>query len=184
MDVKRAIAVVVAAVVFSAVAYGQAPGDGAQGVAPSAAPEPVFRSPFSLRLAVDKDHYYEQKFDKVPYVADNDVYLFAGDAFGINLVVADGKVTGIVYQPDTKKADVLLRFSQEKSKSGNMMMLVVQSKLKQKLFYEALMTVPQKDGIYKTNMLPVEAGLVSYESWPHPIVQLVLKNFRFSESGE
>ena len=33
----------------------------------------VFRKPFTLKLHVDKEHFYEEKFDKMPFVHDGDV---------------------------------------------------------------------------------------------------------------
>ena len=45
----------------------------------------------------------------------------------------------------------------------------------------ALTTVPGKKEIYKTSIMPIEARLSDFESWPHPIVQLVLRNFRLSD---
>ncbi len=40
---------------------------------------PVLRKPFTLRLKLDSDHYYEEKFTRdIPYVQDNSVYMFAG----------------------------------------------------------------------------------------------------------
>jgi len=140
----------------------------------------VFRDPFTLRLAVDKDHYYEEHFEKIPYVANKDIYLFAGEKFGISLRISDGEVSEVIYQPDLAKADLQLKFSQEK-KLKNGMMLVIESKIKKRLYLDALMTVPQSKEIHGTSILPVEAGLSDYESWPHPIVQLVLRNLRFSE---
>jgi hypothetical protein len=41
--------------------------------------KPVFRAPFVLKLRTDSNRYYEEKFDRVPYVVDNDTYLFAGE---------------------------------------------------------------------------------------------------------
>jgi hypothetical protein len=82
--------------------------------------EPVFRAPFKLRLHVDDDRYYEQSVDRIPYVADNDVYLFAGEAFGLNVTVTKNEVSHME-----------LRFTQEKSQNGWMMMLVIRNKLKQ-----------------------------------------------------
>jgi len=148
------------------------------------APEPVFRAPFDLKLHIDKEHYYQQHFDKVPYVIENDVYLFAGESFGINVTAVDNRITGVTYQPNSKKCDISFIFKQEKlNKEQMMMILITQSKLKHRLLFDALMTVPGKDGILKTNILPIDAGLSSFESWPHPIVQLVLTNFRFVESN-
>ncbi len=148
----------------------------------------VFREPFTLRLHVDKDHYYEEHYHKgIPYVAEDDVYLFSGDKFGISLTFKADKTIEVTYQPDGKKADVWFIFTQEKKLAGGVgMMLTIQNKLKRELRMDALMTVPGKKEIYKTSILPIEAGLGGFESWPHPIVQLVLKNFRLSEkeSGE
>ena len=85
---------------------------------------------------------------------------------------------------DAAKADVWLIFRQDKMKDDKpMMMLIIQNKSKHKLFLDALMTVPESKGILKTSIVPVEPGLSDFESWPHPIVQLVLRNFRFSEKG-
>lgn len=152
----------------------------AQEKAPADAP--VFRAPFTLKLRIDKARYYEEHFDKIPYVADGEVYLFSGEKFGINLTAAEDGTLGATYQPDVKKADVWFIFTQEKmDKDKLMMLLTVKSNLDRRLFYDALMTVPEKKEIYKTNMLPVEAHLSNFESWPHPIVQLVLGHFRFTE---
>jgi hypothetical protein len=130
---------------------------------------PVFRDPFTLKLHVDKDHDYEEHFEKIPYVADNDIYLFSRDHFGINVTVTEGEISGVSYRPNIAKADVEFKFTQEKVRGGQwMMMLVIKSKLKQRLFLHALMTVPGKEGTYKTNILPVQPGLSGFESWPQP----------------
>jgi hypothetical protein len=144
---------------------------------------PVFREPFTLKLRVDKKHYYEERYDKrIPYVANNDVYLFSGESFGLSLKVTGDEVTGLAYAADSKKADVFLTFREEHQADGTeMMLLIVQNKTKHRIYFDALMTRPDAKGIYKTSILPVEAGLSNYESWPHPIVQLVLRNIRFSE---
>jgi len=150
-----------------------------QGMAASEA-ELVFRKPFTLKLHVDKDHYYEETFDrKIPYVADNDVYLFSGESFGLKLNIMNGKIGPVTYNKEKAGADIELEFTQKTQKDGNpMMMLVIKSNIKQILYMDALMTVPGKEGIYKTNILPLQPGLSGYESWPHPIVQLVLRNLR------
>jgi hypothetical protein len=142
----------------------------------------VFRQPFTLTLHVDKEHYYEEKFGKIPYVHDDNVYLFKGDAFGIDLDITNEVIRGVSYQADTNKAAVSLRFTQEIRENGEaMMLLVIKNHTKRKLFIDALMTVPQRTKAQKTSILPVEPGLTGYESWPHPIVQLVLRNIRLTD---
>jgi hypothetical protein len=155
----------------------------AQEQSPSAEAAPTFREPFTLKLRVDKQHYYEQHFDKVPYVAGSEVYLFVDDHFAVNLADTKAEFLTVTYQADSGKADVLLSFTQETDGKGDLfMMLTVQNKLHRGFSYDALMTVPTKKEILETHVLPVEAGLSNFESWPHPIVQLVLRNFRFSDS--
>ena len=155
----------------------------AQGQSPTAEAAPTFREPFTLKLRVDKQHYYEQHFDNVPYVAGSDVYLFVDDHFGVNLTDTKAEFLTVTYQPDGGKADILFSFTQETDGKGNpFMMLSVQNKLNRGFSYDALMTVPTKKEILETHVLPVEARLSNFESWPHPIVQLVLRNFRFSDS--
>jgi acylphosphatase len=131
---------------------------------------------------VDKENYYEQKFPKIPYVYKDHVYLFKDDVFGIDLRITNGMVQGVSYQSDTNKAAVSLRFTQEVKDNGDaMMLLVIENHTKHKLFIDALMTVPKREKPQRTSILPVDAGRSGFESWPHPIVQLVLQNIRFTE---
>jgi hypothetical protein len=141
----------------------------------------IFRDPFTLKLQVDKDHFYEEKFDKIPYVAGSDVYLFFGENFGVKVITTNDEISKIIYEQDPAKADIAFKLTQEVTDGRPMTMLVIQNRLKRRLFLDALMTVPNKKGAFKTSILPIEKGLSNFESWPHPIVQLVLRNFRFSQ---
>ena len=138
--------------------------------------EPVFRPPFVVKL-----RHYEEHFDKVPYVAGDDVHLFAGENFGINVTMVGDQVSRITYQRDPAKGDVEFKFTQEKK--GPMMMLFIRNGLTRRLFFDASMTVPERKGVYRTSVLPVEPAATNVESWPHPIVQLVLRNLRFSPAA-
>lgn len=141
----------------------------------------VFRKPFELKLRIDKDRFYTETFPKLPYVDKTHVYLVNGDNFGVNLRSAKG-VQEPVYQPDPAKADVAFAFSQKVGDDGTaMMLLVIKNNTKSRLFMDALMTVPGKNGVATTSILPVGAGLSDFESWPHPIVQLVLRNLRLEK---
>lgn len=144
----------------------------------------VLREPFTLTLPVDKNHYYEERYEKkIPYVFNNDVYLFNGEKFGIKVTMSGEEIAGITYEKDLKKADVTFEFTQEKDAGRVMTMLVIGNKLPRRLYLDALMTRPDSKKILRTSILPVEAKLTNYESWPHPIIQLVLRNFRFSEKS-
>ena len=146
------------------------------------ADEITFREPFTLKLHVDKENFYEQKIGKIPFVANGDVYLFKGDEFGLTLDIQENKIRAVRYQPDLKKADVTLKFSQEVMRDGNgMMLLRIQNGTKVTLNVDAIMTVPGHKGAAKTSILPIEPGIAGNESWPHPILQLVLRNIRIAK---
>jgi len=150
--------------------------------AAKSAEEPVFREPFTLKLHVDKERFYEEKFGKVPFVHDGNVYLFKGDNFGLTLEIKEHAIQSVKYQPDLKKADLTLKFTENKLADGApMMLLKLHNKTKETLNVDALMTVPGQKGIAKTNILPISPGLSGFESWPHPIVQLVLRNIRIGK---
>lgn len=169
-------------ILFLAYLFNAYAGDNQQTKMETLTEDSVFRAPFTLKLYVDKEHYYEESYGKIPYVHHDDIYLFSGESFGVEVDIKDNKIVNLKYQSDPQKADIALRFSQEIDKDGGQaMFLKIESKLKQKLYLDAKMTIPGKKEIYKTSILPVEPGLFGYETWPHPIVQLVLTNLRLNE---
>jgi hypothetical protein len=131
---------------------------------------------------VDKEHYYEQKVGKIPYVHRDSVYLLKGDEFGLTLDIQNNTVRSVKYQKDLKKADLTLTLTQEVQPDGNaFMMLHIHNNTKHTLDLDALMTVPDHKGVAKTTILAVQPGLSGFETWPHPIVQLVLRNIRIAK---
>ncbi|HSJ00925.1 MAG: hypothetical protein ACAI34_07130 [Verrucomicrobium sp.] len=148
----------------------------------AADPEAVFRKPFTLKLYVDKEHFYEEKFGEIPYVHSGNVYLFKDDELGLRLEMKGEVISKVKYEPDLTKADVTLKFSQKVSAEGTAMMLLhLHNNTKQTLNFDALMTTPGRKGIAKTSILPLLPGLSGFESWPHPIVQLVLQDIRIGK---
>ena len=156
--------------------------------AQTAAPKPkspVSREPFTLKLKVDKDHFYEERFDRrIPFVSENEVYLFLGDKFGVNLTVRNDRVMDVRYQPDATKADVWFSFEQPQELPGGLgMTLAIENKMKRGLSMDGLMSVPKKKEVIKTSILPVQAGKSGLETWPHPISQLVLGNLQLTKDS-
>jgi hypothetical protein len=141
----------------------------------------VMREPFDLKLKIDKEHYDQVHYDKQPYVSDNEVYLFSGDKFGVNILVRDGHIAEVRYQPDAKKADIWFGFEQPKElQNGIGMTLSIDNKMKRAVSMEAQMMSPVRNIPIKTSILPVKPGKSGLESWPHPIWQLVLGNLQLT----
>jgi len=148
---------------------------------PLKADESVLRDPFTLKLKLPGGGNYEERFDQTPYVKDGSIYIFPGEKFGVNAQVDGDKIASLSYVKNPAKADVRLELTEQRGGQGVMMLLVIESKLKQTLYLDAGMQVPNRKGAYKTSILPVLAGKSGFESWPHPISLLILRNLRFTK---
>ena len=146
---------------------------------------PVLREPFTQKLKIDKEHYSEERYDRrIPYVSENEVYLFLNDKFGVNITVRDGRIVTVRYQPDVAKADVWFKFEQPPELPGGVgMTLAIENKMKHGLSIEAKMSVPNKKEEITTSILPVKAGKNGLETWPHAISQLVLGNLQLTKDS-
>ena len=83
---------------------------------------------------------------------------------------------------DIEKADVTFDFRQEVSGGDDaMMMLTIHNRTSHQLKMRALMTVPDQKKAAETSIIPVEPGLTNFESWPHPIVQLLLHDLEIGK---
>jgi hypothetical protein len=129
------------------------------------------------KLKLNKKDAPQYKFEKLPYVDEhNFVHIVAGEKFGVNVTVSDDEISGLTYQPDLKKADITFEFREEKP----MMMLTIKNNLKRRIYADGGMAVPDRDGFLKTSLIPIDPGLMSFESWPHPITHLIVARIRFS----
>lgn len=143
------------------------------------------RDAFTLHLKIDKEHYEDFHYEKQPYVSENEVYLFPGDKFGVNLLVKGGRVVEVRYQPVKTKADVWFGFEQPKElQNGTVMALTIDNKMKRGVSMEGLGSVPGQKNPIKTSIRSVEAGKGGLELWPHPMTQLVLGNLQLTPEGE
>ena len=66
-------------------------------------------------------------------------------------------------------------------RSTGLLVLVVQSRFKKTMSYKAEMRLLAKNRRAETSVVPVLAGLESFESWPHPIDELALYGFELKE---
>ena len=109
------------------------------------------------------------------YVEKNSVFIFPGEHFGIRVKANNDEISQVAYEKDAGKADVEFKFSAQ----GQFMMLTIENRLNHTLYLDAGMRIPKRSEFFKTTILPVRAKLAGFESWPHPIFELVLRNIRF-----
>lgn len=145
-----------------------------QAVPASSTAQPVFRKPFMLEVRVDKDRVWRENFGPVPYVYENGVYLFPGERFGVKLDVKDGAIAGISYVSDADKADVSFEFSQDLQDDKATATLKLINHTTHSLTMRALMMVPGEKKPVETSILPLNAGMTNFESWPQALRQLLV----------
>lgn len=151
---------------------------------PAVSGKEVFREPFTLKLGVDDAHFYEQKIDRrIPYVHEDAVLLFCGERFGVKLTKSQGRITHVTYEPDEKAADLFFVFHQEKVSDHLATLLEIKNHTGDTVYLDAAMVVLNRQTPVRTSLLPVQAGITSYEMWPHPIVQLMVHDIRLTKDS-
>ena len=139
-----------------------------------------------------------------PFVDENGVVsIYAGEALEISFDRSDLThpkfVRGLEhvdlqglkgYQPDAPPPDpsmpalLSLELRQEDGKPN--MTLVLRNETGVPLKFDVTMVVPTPDGMKEahTSTCPLFPGMMGDEAWPHPVVLLLISNFRKAESGQ
>ncbi len=121
----------------------------------------------------------------VPIVFDEWVTVVPGDTVYIVGEIADDKLINLeaVANPKEGVPTITISFSQHLDGENRMMVLMVKNPFDRPLKYHAGMQVIDNEGLLKTTTCAVRPGLTTGESWPHPIVELQLFDFRFLDQG-
>jgi len=94
------------------------------------------------------------------------------------------------YHPDAPPPDpstpAIVSFEFQPSGDGNGMKLMLRNDAGIALKYDATMFVPARDGVESahTSMCPILPGMMGDENWPHPVVMLLLSNFRKADGTQ
>ena len=116
-----------------------------------------------------------------PYVTDKGaIVIFPGEQFVIAFKIENGKIVDAEPYPAGGQLSNAIEVNFKKVDSG--MMLTLANHLPKKVKYDAIMKAPDNKLVY-TSSCPIDAGLSSFEHWPHPIKFLALVNFRFHDGG-
>ena len=83
----------------------------------------------------------------------------------------------VVTKPDSKTPTVTFDFS----KQDNILILATKNPFPKTLKFRVMMRMKGRTNYVETNILPIMAGLSSYESWGDPIEDLILFDFKLSD---
>jgi len=132
----------------------------------------------AIDVRLDKETGMTVSFPAMPYAFKKAVYILMGESFSVRYDGAVDKLGDGVYvgSGPAKPVGLHLRLWQESDGSS---ILAIENSTKRTVLYEAAMQLPKESRLRNTTALPVKPGLTNYESWPHPVAQLLLYNVRY-----
>ncbi|MBC7937748.1 MAG: hypothetical protein H7Y86_20555 [Rhizobacter sp.] len=144
---------------------------------------PLKRKPYKLAVAVDKEIVYEEDLKDNPYVwPDKTVQLYPGETVYIEIEFNKDTIKRFVAgKENTNPSTTLeLTFTQvSNDKVHELMMLKVKNPFKKKLVYEAMIFLMKQKKWVKTSVIPVEGGLMGFETWPDIITSIGVGGWTF-----
>lgn len=135
-----------------------------------------------MRLHQEDGSSFEQAVPRLPIVLPNGwITVFAGEEVHVELTVDKGNLA-VRAVPKVVRPKSTLTFKLMQTE-GTAMRLAVSHNLPQNLKYSLGMMLPAGGGLQATPSCAVAPGAVTYETWPHPVFQLVINNLRFVPEG-
>jgi len=173
-------------------------------LAPICAKVPCRTESHEIRVNAEDGGAFGLNNELFPYAdGDGAVIIYVGEAFEVSLDRADVSKPQFVRlvphvnregltgyhapgpnePPPTGPAILSLELRQTEGKAD--MMLMVRNDTGVPLKFDALMAVPSREGVRHahTSICAVMPGMMAFESWPHPVMMLVLTNFHRVEPG-
>ena len=141
------------------------------------------RKPFTLEIAANENQQYKAEIPESPYfVKDKILQIYCGEKVYVECEIVGDTISEmkIVEKNVNPKRTIEIEFSQDSNDRKNInTMLQIKNPFEKDLVYEAIMLTPRSEECRKTSTIPVRANLLSFETWPHSIISLVLENWKF-----
>jgi hypothetical protein len=139
------------------------------------------RQAFTLKIFVDDSTFYNAPMGQTKYIPkDGVIQLFPGEKLFVEADIKNDTLVNLKVVPQiTKKGKTLtLSFSQvAKGKIHEQMILKIDNPFAKSLNYSALINLLKYKKWIKTTVIPVRAGIASYENWSDIISTIVLSGF-------
>ena len=131
----------------------------------------------TVRLKLNNKEYFEMEFPKGPYVADGFINVLAGEEILVEFDDTEGKLSNPHYVKTAAKSERTISFRLEQTDEGTT--LQVKNPFTKNIIYDCLIQHHSEQRLRKTSIIPVRAGLMSFEMWPYPVAQVVVSNVRY-----
>jgi hypothetical protein len=133
----------------------------------------------TVRLKLNNKEYSEMEFPRGPYVADGFINVLVGEEVLVEFDDTDGKLSNARYVKTAAIPERTISFRLEQTDEGTV--LRVKNPFTKSIIYDCLIQHYSEQRLRKTSILPVQAGLMSFEMWPYPVAQVVVSTVRFAQ---
>lgn len=141
------------------------------------------RTPYKLVVVADKNTAYEEEIKATPYVLpDKTIQLYPGETVYIEVHQENGNIKSMKAVNEIKNPAITLTISLTQSikkEAHELIMLKVTNPFSTQLIYQAKIFLLTHNKWVDTDVLPVEPGLSSFETWPDIITSIGLGNWTF-----
>ena len=141
------------------------------------------RTPYKLKIAVDKTTVYEENLKAVPFVLPNkSIQLYPGETLFIEIDQVNGVIKSMkaVKEIKDESKTVIINLSQTvKKKIHELMILKVTNPFAYKLSFKARIFLLDKKKWVNTDVNPLEPGESGFETWPDLITSVALGSWAF-----
>lgn len=143
----------------------------------------VQRSNYKLRLVVNKDSVYEYNIKESPFILkDNFIQLYPTETILVEVDEANNLIRSmkVVQKNMHPNKTIQISFIQNSQNDIHQnMTLQISNPFTKDLSYSAHILLAASNKWIKTDVMPIKAGISSYEMWPDIITSIVLGDWLF-----
>ena len=141
------------------------------------------RSSYKLEIAANETQQYAADIPESPYfVKEKILQIYCGEKIFVECEIQGDSISKmkVVEKNVSPEKTIIIDFSQDAENRKEIRTdLNVRNPFDKSLRYDAIMLTPMSNKWRSTSIVPIYAKIESFEMWPHPIISLVLENWRF-----
>lgn len=143
------------------------------------------RTPYTLKIEVDKKNYYEEEIGATQYIfPNNGMQIYPGETIYVEVIEDNGVIksmTAVKEIRDPQKTLTIKFYQKSEKHVHQMMMLEIHNPFSKNLTYKAKMFLLKTKKWVDTDVYPVIAGISAFETWSDVITSLGLGGWKFED---
>ncbi len=140
------------------------------------------RSAFKLEIAANETQQYAADIpESLYFVKDKILQIYCGEKIFVECEIQADSISKmkVVEKNINPEKTIIIEFTQNSENRKEIStQLWVKNPFLKTLHYDAFMFTPISQQWKSTSIIPIRPTLQNFENWPHPIITLVLQNWR------